>query len=203
MDAGVIIAVCSLFAFITLIVFHVPLAFALMGVGVVAFSIQVGQQAGLSILASETSVVLESLDFAAVPLFLLMGTFVTVSGFSKDLFVAAAAMLGKRRGSLAYATISGSAIFGAVCGSSPATVATFTRVALPEMLERGYSPGFAGATIAAGGALKSLIPPSVTMIIYCVIAKVFIFDLFTAAIVPALMAIALNLIAIAVTVAWF
>jgi len=141
--------------------------------------------------------VLGSTDIAAVPLFLMMGAFVNVSGFSRDLYTAAAALLGHRRGGLAYATIGGSAAFGAICGSSPATVATFTQVALPEMLKRNYSPSFSGATIAAGGALKALIPPSLSMILYCVVARTYIFDVFIAAVIPALITIAANIVAIA------
>jgi C4-dicarboxylate transporter DctM subunit len=131
-----------------------------------------------------------------------MGAFVNVSGFSKDLYNAAAALLGHRRGGLSYATIGGSAAFGAICGSSPATVATFTRVALPEMLNRNYSSSFSGATIAAGGAMKALIPPSLSMIIYCVVARTYIFDVFIAAVVPALITIAANVIAITLIVRW-
>jgi tripartite ATP-independent transporter DctM subunit len=142
------------------------------------------------------------MDLAAVPLFLMMGAFVNVSGFSRDLYAAAAALLGHRRGGLAYATIGGSAAFGAICGSSPATVATFTHLALPEMLKRNYSPSFSGATIAAGGALKALIPPSLSMILYCVVARTYIFDVFIAAVIPALITIAANVVAIAVMVRW-
>jgi C4-dicarboxylate transporter DctM subunit len=156
----------------------------------------------LTFLASEPSQVLGSMDLAAVPLFLMMGAFVNVSGFSRDLYTAAAALLGHRRGGLSYATIGGSAAFGAICGSSPATVATFTQVALPEMLRRNYSPSFSGATIAAGGALKALIPPSLSMILYCVVARTYIFDVFIAAVIPALITIAANVIAIAVMVRW-
>src|SRR6202035_593825 len=103
-------------------------------------------------------------------------------------------------GGLAYATISGSAAFGAICGSSTATAATFGKVALPQMLRRGYSPAFSTGTIAAGGTLKSLIPPSLLMILYCIVAKTFIFDLFLAAVFPALLTIVLNLAAIAIMV---
>jgi tripartite ATP-independent transporter DctM subunit len=103
---------------------------------------------------------------------------------------------------LAYATIGGCAAFGAVCGSSTATAATFAKAALPEMLRRGYSPAFSTGTIAAGGTLKALIPPSIVMILYCVVTKTFIFDLFYAAIVPALLALLLNLLAIALVVRW-
>jgi tripartite ATP-independent transporter DctM subunit len=135
-------------------------------------------------------------------LFLLMGTFASAAGFSRDIYRAAAAWFGHRRGGLAYATIGGCAAFGAVCGSSTATAATFAKAALPEMLRRGYSPAFSTGTIAAGGTLKALIPPSIVMILYCVVTKTFIFDLFYAAIVPALLALLLNLLAIAWVVRW-
>ena len=129
-----------------------------------------------------------------------MGTFANAAGFSEDLYNAAAAFLGHKRGGLAYATIGGCAAFGAVCGSTTATAATFAKVALPQMLRRGYSPAFSTGSIAGGGTLKSLIPPSLVMILYAIIAKVFIFELFVAAIVPALLTIALNMLAIAIMV---
>jgi len=196
------IGISGIFALFVLVAFHVPLAIAMIAVGIVAFALQTSLGPALTYLASEPSQVLGSMDLAAVPLFLMMGAFVNVSGFSKDLYTAAAALLGHRRGGLSYATIGGSAAFGAICGSSPATVATFTRVALPEMLKHGYSPSFSGATIAAGGALKALIPPSLSMILYCVVARTYIFDVFIAAIIPAILTIAANLIAIALIVRW-
>ncbi len=194
------IGIVGIIALFALVVVHVPLAFGMIVVGIVAFAVQTSWGPALTFLASEPSQVLGSMDLAAVPLFLMMGAFVNVSGFSKDLYTAAAALLGHRRGGLSYATIGGSAAFGAICGSSPATVATFTRVALPEMLARNYSPSFSGATIAAGGALKSLIPPSLSMILYCVVARTYIFDVFIAAVVPALITIAANIIAITLVV---
>jgi C4-dicarboxylate transporter DctM subunit len=196
------IGVSGIIALFVLVTLHVPLAIAMIVVGIVAFALQTDWGPALTFLASEPSQVLGSTDIAAVPLFLLMGAFVNVSGFSKDLYTAAAALLGHRRGGLAYATIGGSAAFGAICGSSPATVATFTRVSLPEMLRRNYSPSFSGATIAAGGALKALIPPSLSMILYCVVARTYIFDVFIAAVVPALITIGANIIAIALVVRW-
>jgi C4-dicarboxylate transporter, DctM subunit len=196
------IGVSGIVALFVLVALHVPLAFAMIAVGIVAFALQTEWGPALTFLATEPSQVLGSTDIAAVPLFLLMGAFVNVSGFSKDLYTAAAALLGHRRGGLAYATIGGSAAFGSICGSSPATVATFTRVSLPEMLARKYSPSFSGATIAAGGALKALIPPSLSMILYCVVARTYIFDVFVAAVIPALMTIAANIIAIALVVRW-
>lgn len=194
------IGVSGIIALFVLVGLHLPLAFAMIVVGIVAFALQTDWGPALTFLASEPSQVLGSTDIAAVPLFLMMGAFVNVSGFSRDLYTAAAALLGHRRGGLAYATIGGSAAFGAICGSSPATVATFTQVALPEMLKRNYSPSFSGATIAAGGALKALIPPSLSMILYCVVARTYIFDVFIAAVIPALITIAANIVAIALVV---
>lgn len=194
------IGVAALVVLFVLIVLHVPLAFAMIIVGITAFAIQTDWGAAITFLASDPSQVLASMDLAAIPMFLMMGTFVSLAGFSKDLYDCAATLLGHRRGGLAYATIAGSAAFGAICGSSPATVATFTRIALPEMLARRYQSGFAAATIAAGGALKALIPPSLSMILYCVVAKTYIFDVFLAAVVPAALTLAANALAIAVIV---
>jgi len=187
-------------ALFLLMLLQIPIGFAMIIVGVVGFALQGGWGPALALLVNEPTGVLSSADLATVPLFLLMGTFASVAGFSTDIYNAAAAFLGHRRGGLAYATIGGSAAFGVVCGSSTATAATFARAALPEMLKRGYSQSFATGTIAAGGTLKSLIPPSIVMILYCIVSKTFILDLFRAAILPALLAIAVNLLAIAVIV---
>jgi len=194
------IGAAGIAALFLLILARVPIGFAMIIVGVVGVALQSSWAPALTLLASEPASVLSNVDLATVPLFLLMGTFATVAGFSADLYNAVAAVFGHRRGGLAYATIGGCAAFGVVCGSSTATAATFARVALPEMLKRGYSPAFSTGTIAAGGTLKSLIPPSIVMVLYCIVAKTFIFDLFFAAIVPALIAIALNLAAITLIV---
>ena len=194
------IGAIGLVALFILILAQVPIGFAMMIVGLVGFALQTGWEPALTLLATEPSGVLSNVDLATVPLFLLMGTFASAAGFSSDIYNAVAAVLGHRRGGLAYATIGGCAAFGAVCGSSTATAATFAKAALPEMLKRGYSQGFSTGTIAAGGTLKSLIPPSVIMVLYCIAAKTFIFDLFLAAVIPALIAIALNLLAIAIMV---
>src|ERR1700733_12280017 len=196
-----VIGALGIAALFALILLQVPIGFAMITVGVVGFALQGGGwMPAFSFLAQEPSFVLSSTDLAAVPLFLLMGVFASVAGFSEDVYRAAAAFLGHRRGGLAYATIGGSAAFGAICGSSTATAATFGKVALPQMLDRGYSPAFSTGVIAAGGTLKSLIPPSLGMIIFCVVAKTFILDMFVAAVVPALMTIAFNLVAIAIVV---
>jgi C4-dicarboxylate transporter DctM subunit len=195
-----LIGAAGIAALLVLILAQVPIGIAMIIVGVVGYALQAGWGPALTILASEPSGLLASVDLATVPLFLLMGTFASAAGFSADIYRAAAAFLGHRRGGLAYATIGGCAAFGAVCGSSTATAATFAKAALPEMLRRGYAEGFTTGTIAAGGTLKSLIPPSIVMILYCIVSRTFIFDLFVAAVVPALLAIALNLAAIWVVV---
>lgn len=195
------VGLTGLAALIILLLLQVPIGFAMMIVGVVGFALQTGWGPALTILASEPAGLLSSVDLATVPLFLLMGTFASAAGFSADIYNAAAAFLGHRRGGLAYATIGGCAAFGAVCGSSTATAATFAKAALPEMLARGYAPSFSTGTIAAGGTLKSLIPPSIVMILYAIVTRTFIFDLFIAALVPALLAILLNMLAIRIVVA--
>jgi len=194
------IGIAALAALLVLVALHVPLAFAMIAVGVAAFAFQTSWGPALTFLATDPSQILASVDLAAIPMFLMMGTFVSLAGFSKDLYTLAACLLGHRRGGLAYATIGGSAAFGAICGSSLATVATFTRIALPEMLARKYQKGFSGATIIAGGALKALIPPSLTMILYSVIAKTYIFDVFIASVIPALLTVGANALAIALVV---
>ncbi len=193
----------GILALFALMMLQIPIGFAMIIVGVVGFALQAGWKPALALLANEPTGVLASADLATVPLFLLMGTFASVAGFSADIYNLAAAFLGHRRGGLAYATVGGSAAFGVVCGSSTAAAATFARAALPEMLKRGYSPAFSTGTIAAGGTLKSLIPPSIVMILYSIVVqKVSIIDLFVAAIIPALLTVALNLAAVAVMVRW-
>jgi tripartite ATP-independent transporter DctM subunit len=195
-----VIGALGFLALFALILLQVPIGFAMIIVGIAGYGLQAGWGPAFTILASEPSGLLSSVDLATVPLFLLMGTFASAAGFSADIYNAAAALLGHRRGGLAYATIGGCAAFGAVCGSSTATAATFGKAALPEMLRRGYAEGFTTGTIAAGGTLKSLIPPSIVMILYCIVSRTFIFDLFVAALVPALLAIILNLVAIWIVV---
>jgi len=195
-----VIGALGIVALFVLILLQVPIGFAMIIVGVVGYALQAGWGPAVTILASEPSGLLASVDLATVPLFLLMGTFASAAGFSRDVYNAAAALLGHRRGGLAYATSGGCAAFGAVCGSSTATAATFAKAALPEMLRRGYAEGFSTGTIAAGGTLKSLIPPSIVMILYCIVSRTFIFDLFIAALVPAVLVITLNLVTIWIVV---
>lgn len=195
-----VVALVGIVALFTIILIRVPIGFALIGVGVLGYAYLTNLSAAFNSTAFEFASSLGSIDFSTVPLFLLMGTFATVAGFAHDIYEMIAVFVGHRRGGLAYATIGASAAFGVVCGSSTATAATFGRAALPEMLKRGYSASFATGTIAAGGTLKSLIPPAVLMILYSLVAKVFILELFVAAIIPAILTILLNFLGVALYV---
>jgi tripartite ATP-independent transporter DctM subunit len=186
-------------AMLVLILLHVPIGFAMVAVGVGGYVLFTGFKPAFSTFVSETVSNLQNPSLAVIPLFLLMGSFATQGGLSAEIYRFANAFFGHRRGGLATATVAGCGLFGAVCGSSTATAATFGQVALPEMLKRGYAPHFAAGTIAAGGTLGSIVPPSVIMIIYAVIAQrpgVQILDLFVAAIVPSAIAIAFHFTAI-------
>jgi tripartite ATP-independent transporter DctM subunit len=132
-----------------------------------------------------------------LPLFILMGNFVNHSGLSRQLYDASNAFVGHRRGGLAMATILASGGFAAVCGSSIATAATISTVALPSMQRYGYSPALSTGSIAAGGTLGILIPPSVIMVIYGSMTETSIGHLFIAGIVPGILGVALYMVAVA------
>ena len=181
-----------------LILVRVPIGIAMGMAGFIGYAILGGVKPSLSILVSEPAGIIANYEFAVIPLFLLMGSFATAGGLSAEIYRLAHAFVGHRRGGLAIATMGGCALFGAVCGSSPVTAATFGRVALPQMLDRGYAPSFATGCIAAGGTLGALVPPSIIMIIYAVLAQVSILDVFVAAVIPAIIAVVFHGIAITV-----
>ncbi len=193
-----LIALIGLGATFLLIALHVPIGVSMFAVGVGGYALLEGVRPALSTMISEISGNIENPGLAVIPLFLLMGSFATAGGLSGEIYRFANAFVGHRRGGLAMATMGGCGVFGAICGSSTATAATFGRVALPEMLKRGYASHFAAGTIAAGGTLGALVPPSVIMIIYAVITRENILDLFVAAVIPAIMAIAFHFSAISI-----
>jgi tripartite ATP-independent transporter DctM subunit len=195
----ILVGVLGIAAVLGMVVLHVPIGIAMGLVGVAGFAYLQGALPAFALLSNEFVGSLTSTDLAVVPLFLLMGSLANAAGLSTDVYRLAQAFVGHRRGGLAMATIGGCAGFGAVCGSSIATTATFGRLALPEMLRRGYSPGFGAGCIAAGGTLGILVPPSVIMVIYAVLAEQLILDLFLAALVPALLAVLLHFAAISIT----
>jgi tripartite ATP-independent transporter DctM subunit len=183
-----------------LIALHVPIGIAMGLTGIATYATLVGWGPAMSLAAIEASQTFGSLDFAIIPLFLVMGSFAAAAGLSGDLYRIANALVGHLRGGLSMATIGSCALFGAVCGSSIATVATMTRIALPEMRQRGYRTGLAAGSIAAGGTLGILIPPSIIMVLYAVLAEQFVLTLFFAAVIPGLIAVALQCGAVAVYV---
>ena len=147
-----------------------------------------GLNSFLSLLKFESYDTFSNNSFSIIPMFLLMGYFATLGGMSTALFKAAEAWLGHRKGGVAMAAVGSCAGFGAICGSSLATAATMSRVALPEMRRYGYDGGFATATLAAGGTLGILIPPSIVLVIYAILTEQNIEKLFIAAIIPGLLA---------------
>ncbi|HHK75206.1 MAG TPA: TRAP transporter large permease subunit, partial [Rhizobiales bacterium] len=133
--------------------------------------------------------VFSNYDLSVVPLFLLMGHLAGRTGLSRDLFAGAHALAGRLRGGVAIAAIGACAGFGAVCGSSLATASTMGKVALPELRRLDYAPSLATGTLAAGGTLGILIPPSVVLILYAVIVEANIVTMFMAALVPGILAV--------------
>ena len=164
----------------------IPIGIALGLVGMAGIAILIGPEPALikaGVVAFET---ISKYELGVLPLFLLMAHLCFAAGASRDFFGAAAAFLGHRRGGLALASIGGCAGFGAISGSSLATVATVSSVALPEMRRAGYDPGLATGARAAGGTLGSLIPPSGALIVFGIIAEQSIGKLFAASIIPAI-----------------
>ncbi|MBA4267052.1 MAG: C4-dicarboxylate ABC transporter permease, partial [Comamonadaceae bacterium] len=148
-----------------------------------------GLQPGLNLLANVPLSVLTDYNLSVIPMFILMGAFASHSGMSQELFVAGRAWLGHRRGGLALATIAACGGFSAINGSSVATAATMTQVALPEMRRAGYHQGLSTGLIAAGGTLGIMIPPSVILVLYGIMTETDITLLFAAGIVPGIMAL--------------
>ncbi|HQY27461.1 MAG TPA: TRAP transporter large permease [Burkholderiaceae bacterium] len=174
----------------------VPIAFAMIMVGVAGTVAVIGLDPALALLGQIPVSQTTSYELSVVPMFILMGTFVARSGIASDLYDACNAMVGHRRGGLAMATIVACGGFAAVCGSAIATAATFARVAHPSMRRFGYDEGLAAAAICAGGTLGILIPPSVIMVIYGVMTGTDVAKLFIAGLVPGVLAIALYMLTV-------
>ncbi len=183
-----------------LLVLYVPLAVALGLLGILCSALMIGLEPALNVLGNESAQFLSNSQVAVVPMFLMMGSFAVVAGMSEDIYDLAHSLFSHFRGGLALATIGGCGGFGALTGSSLATVATIGRVALPEMRSRGYSAGLATGCVAAGGTLGALVPPSIPLIFYAFLTETSIGQLFVAAMIPAALAIGLYLLAIAIQV---
>ena len=183
------IGIWSMPVLLALIALRMPIGLAMIVVGLGGTMLVTGGSAVvLARLKNETFSTFSSYSLSIVPLFLLMGQFATLGGMSRALFKAAEAWLGHRRGGVAMAAIGACGGFGAICGSSLATAATMGQVALPELKRLGYASGLSQATLAAGGTLGILVPPSVVLVIYAILTEQNIAKLFVAALVPGLLA---------------
>ncbi|MGU9962437.1 MAG: TRAP transporter large permease [Candidatus Puniceispirillales bacterium WSBS_2018_MAG_OTU23] len=184
-----------------LIFLRVPIGLAMFLTGAVGLVLITGNpNIVMAKLKNETYTSFSSYSLSIVPMFLLMGHFATLGGISTALFKAAEGWLGHRRGGVAMAAIGACAGFGAICGSSLATSATMGRVALPELKRYGYPSGFSAATLAAGGTLGILIPPSLVLVIYALITEQNIAKLFIAAIIPGVLAAGFYMAVVAIYV---
>ena len=185
---------------LALMIIRVPIAISMFVAGCFGYIAQVGLPPFFNNLNGLAYARFASYDLSVIPLFILMGNFATQGGISKALFQFASVVMARFKGGLAMAAVMASAAFGAICGSSIATAATITQVALPEMKRHGYSGRLATGTLAAGGTLGILIPPSVPLVIYAILTEQNIAKLFAAATIPGVIAMLGYMIAIAVYV---
>lgn len=201
--SGVELAAWSFPILLFLIFVRIPIGLAMLVCGLVGAWLIYGTTAPvLNQLKQVTFSTFSSYSLSVIPLFLLMGQFAALGGLSQALFKAAEAWIGHRKGGVAMAAVGACAGFGAICGSSLATAATMGQVALPELKKAGYAGGISTATLAAGGTLGILIPPSVVLVIYAILTEQNIAKLFLAAFVPGIMAAIGYVIVIALYARW-
>src|SRR3989449_2369083 len=190
------VAILGFIALFTLMLLRVPVGMAMGLVGVCGFSYLVSGSAALKMVGQTSMRTVTDYTFGVIPMFLLMGTLVSNSGMSRELFRSANTFLGHLRGGLGIATIAACGGFAAISGSSVATAATFSRVAYPEMRRHGYPQSFATGVIAAGGTLGIMIPPSTVFAVYGLITEQDIGKLFIAGIIPGLVAVSMYMLTI-------
>ena len=198
--SGLALGLAMFGGMLALMALRVPIAIAMFIPGALGYLSMAGEAPLLNLLKGIAYARLSNYDLSVIPLFLLMGAFATQGGLSRALFAFANSLIGHVRGGIAMASVLACAAFGTVCGSSVATCATVTQVALPEMRRHGYSGRLSTATMAAGGTLGILVPPSVVLIVYAILAEQNIAKLFAAAMIPGALAAALYIAAIAIFV---
>lgn len=203
MEETTLVAIVGCVAVVVLMLMRVWIGVALGLVSVVGFAYLVGTGPALGILIDSPIRTVTNFEFSVIPMFILMGALVGAGGMSRELFRAANAWMGHFPGGMAMATIFACGGFAAINGSSLATAATMTRVALPEMRRAGYDPGMSLGLIAAGGTLGIMIPPSVLFVIFSILTDVDLAQLFISGIVPGLLAIVLYCIAVQIVCAFF
>jgi tripartite ATP-independent transporter DctM subunit len=196
-DAVALIGFVSLFA---LMLLRVPVGMAMGLVGVCGYSYIAGSGPALKLIGQTSMRTVTDYTFGVIPMFMLMGAFVSVSGVSRELFRAANAFIGHLRGGLGVATVLACGGFAAICGSSVATAATFSSVAYPEMRRFGYPQSFSTGVIAAGGTLGAMLPPSTVLAVYAILTQQDIGKLFMAGIVPGLLAMLMYVLTIFIIV---
>jgi C4-dicarboxylate transporter DctM subunit len=194
------VAVIGFVALFTLMLLRVPVGMAMGLVGVVGYSYIAGTGPALKLVGQTSMRTVTDYTFGVIPMFMLMGAFVSVSGVSRELFRAANAFIGHLRGGLGVATVLACGGFAAICGSSVATAATFSSVAYPEMRRFGYPQSFSTGVIAAGGTLGAMLPPSTVLAVYAILTQQDIGKLFMAGIVPGLLAMAMYVLTIFIIV---
>jgi len=182
-SVGIIGILLMLAVFMT----RMPVAYVMTLVGFGGFSYLISVDAGLNLLPRIFFDTFSSYELTTIPLFVLMGQLAFNSGISRRLYNTAYTFLGNTRGGLAMATVSACTAFGAVCGSSPATAATMATVGIPEMKRFKYSDELAAGSVASGGGLGMIMPPSVVLIIYGILTEQSIGALFVSGIFPALL----------------
>jgi tripartite ATP-independent transporter DctM subunit len=188
-----------IFSILLILLFlRLPVGFAMAGVGSIGFFYYTNFQGTLAMIGQIAFYTPMSAEFAVIPLFILMGNFIARAGLADELYAAAYAWIGHRRGGLAMATILSCGGFSAVCGSSVATAATMAKVAMPPMRKFNYQDSLATGAIAAGGTLGILIPPSVVLVIYGIMTSTDIGELFMAGVIPGILGIVSYVIAIAI-----
>ena len=191
-----VVAIIGFVALFALMLLRVPVGMAMALVGVSGYAWLVNGTAALKLIGQTSMRTVTDYTFGVIPMFLLMGAFVSTSGISRELFRAANTFLGHRRGGLGVATIAACGGFAAISGSSVATAATFSTVAYPEMRRYGYPSSFAAGVIAAGGTLGAMLPPSTVLAVYGIITQQDIGKLFVAGILPGLLAISMHMLTI-------
>ncbi|RZI77477.1 MAG: TRAP transporter permease, partial [Variovorax sp.] len=194
------IAVLGFVVLFALMLLRVPVGMAMGLVGVVGYSWIVGPGPALKLVGQTSMRTVTDYTFGVIPMFMLMGALVSVSGVSRELFRAANSMIGHLRGGLGVATVLACGGFAAICGSSVATAATFSAVAYPEMRRFNYPQSFSTGVIAAGGTLGAILPPSTVLAVYAILTQQDIGKLFMAGVVPGILAMAMYVMTIALIV---
>lgn len=201
--SGSLIGFICIVGMLAMIAIRMPIALAMALTGFIGFGWIVAFEPALSILDSGPFETLSNYSFSPIPMFILMGVFASKAKMSQELFEGARTLFGSWRGGMALAAVTSCGIFSAISGSSLATAASMSRVALPEMEKNGYAKSLASGTLAAGGTLGIMIPPSIALLLYALITEQSVGQMFIAGVIPGLLGLALYCVTIAIVVFLF